>query len=417
MTFAVGEKLALLGGTKAIHDPLPTFSQSAGRTFGPEEEALLLSALRSGCLSRNGGTLVKRLEAEFAAALGTRYAAACSHGSAAVHLAVAALDPEPGDEFIVPPITDLGSIVPVLWQNCVPVFADVDRRTMTPAPADAARRTTPRTRAIIAVHLAGQPCDMGGLRALAERRRLVLIEDCAQAYWAEYQGQRVGTIGDMACFSLQQSKHITSGEGGLLATSNAEYAGRAELFADKAWPRHPPVLGSSRFLFLAQNYRMTELQAAVALGQLPKVAAVVERRRERAQQLSRLIAGIPGVQPPHVPEGTRPSYWLYMLHVAGRAAEFGEALAAEGVPCWPRYIVDPLYRSPIFAERKTYGTSGFPFSQWPGQDFHPGLCPNAEAALSGVIAIHWNENYTASQVEQIASAIAKVADHYRSGNA
>src|SRR5579883_2497351 len=99
MTFAVGEKLALLGGTKAIHDPLPTFSQSAGRTFGPEEEALLLSALRSGCLSRNGGTLVKRLEAEFAAALGTRYAAACSHGSAAVHLAVAALDPEPGDEF------------------------------------------------------------------------------------------------------------------------------------------------------------------------------------------------------------------------------------------------------------------------------------------------------------------------------
>ncbi len=409
---AVEEKLALLGGPQAIRDRLPTFLESAGRTFGPEEEQLLLGALRSGCLTRNGGTLVKRLEADFAAALGTRHVVACSHGSAAVHLAVAALDPEPGDEFIVPPITDLGSLVPVLWQNCVPVFADVDPRTMTLDPADVARKITPRTRAIIAVHLAGQPCDMDALSDLAARHHLVLIEDCAQAYWAEYKGRLVGTIGDMACFSLQQSKHITSGEGGLLATSNAEYAHRAELFADKAWPRNSPALGSDRFLFLAQNYRYTELQAAVALGQIPKIPAVVGRRRQRAEQLTRLISGIPGVRGPYIPENTRPVYWLYMLHIRNHVAEFGRALLAEGVPGWPRYIVDPLYRSPIFSQRKTYGTSGFPFSQYGHQEFVPGLCPQAEAALSGVFAMHWNENYTESQVEQIATAIAKVAAHF-----
>jgi dTDP-4-amino-4,6-dideoxygalactose transaminase len=395
-----------------IRDRLPTFLESAGRTFGPEEEQLVLEVLRSGCLTRNGGVMVKRLEREFAAALGAKHAVACTNGSAAVHLAVGALNPEPGDEFIVPPITDLGSVVPVLWQNCVPIFADVDARTMTILPADVERKISSRTRAIIAVHLAGQPCDMDALRAIADRHKVVLIEDCAQAWWAEYGGRRTGTLGDMACFSLQQSKHITCGEGGLMATSNPEYARRAELFADKGWPREPPVLGSHRFLFLAQNYRMTELQGAVALGQLPKLAQVVARRRARAHQLDRLLSGVPGVCAPFVPENTTPVYWLYMLRVERNTAEFGEALKAEGLSCWPGYIVDPLYRAPIFAERKTYGTSGYPFSQWRCQDFSRGLCPNAEAALATVIAMPWNENYTESHVEQIAEAIKDVAGRF-----
>lgn len=207
-------KLAIHGGPAAIRDPLPSFLESAGRTLGAEEEALVIEALRSGCLSRNGGTMVRRFEREFAARLGVEHAIACSSGSAAIHLAIAALDPEPGDEFIVPPITDIGSVAPVLWQNCVPVFADVDARTMTGDPADVARKITARTRGIIAVHLAGQPCAMGELKALAGQHGIALIEDCAQAYGAEYGGKPVGLFGDMACFSLQQSKHITCGEGG-----------------------------------------------------------------------------------------------------------------------------------------------------------------------------------------------------------
>ena len=416
----LSDTLALHGGPKAIRDPLPTFLESQGRTFGPEEEALVLQALRSGCLSRNGGTMVKGLEREFAARLGTAYTVACSHGTAAIHLAVAALDPELGDEFIVPPITDIGSILPVLWQNCMPVFADVDERTMTIDPADVERKITHRTRAIMAVHLAGQPCDMDALRAVANRHKLVLIEDCAQAYWAEYRGRLVGTMGDMACFSLQQSKHITSGEGGLMATSNPTLARRAELFADKAWPRDIGGLGSSRFLFLAQNYRMSELQGAVALAQLGKVNEVLSRRRVAADRLSRLIAGIPGVSPPYVPNNTRHAWWLYFLRVREQTLgvstkQFGDALVAEGVHAWVQYTVEPIYRSPVFTECKTYGSSGLPFSAWARQDFRPGLCPNAERALSTSIAIHWNENYTASQVEQIAAAIAKVAEYFRNG--
>jgi perosamine synthetase len=412
------EMLALHGGRKAIQDPLPTFLESGGRTLGAEEETLVLAALRSGCLTRNGGTMVKALEREFAKKLGVAHAIACTSGTAAIHLAVAAIDPEPGDEFIVPPITDLGSILPVLWQNCIPVFADVDPVTMTLDPIDVERKITPRTRAIIAVHLAGQPCDLNALMRIARKHNLVLIEDCAQAYWATYDDKTVGTIGDMACFSLQQSKHITCGEGGLMVTSNAAYARRAELFSDKAWPRENAGLGAGRFLFLAQNYRMSEVQGAIALAQLGKVDEVVHWRRERAEQLSWLISGVPGVVSPFVPQKTNPAWWLYLLRVdenvlGGVAGAFGDALVGEGVPAWVQYIVDPLYLSPIFAHRRTYGSSQFPFSAWCPQDFRRGLCPNAERALSNVIAIHWNENYTEAQVKQIAAAITKVAGYFR----
>ena len=412
------DTLALNGGPRAIPDPLPGFLHRDGRTFGPEEEELLLQALRSGCLTRNGGTMVRKLESSFSEQLGTTHTIACSSGTAAVHLAVAALDPEPGDEFIIPPITDMGSILPVLWQNCIPVFADVDAQTLTIDPTDVERRITNRTRAIIAVHLAGQPCDMDALRSLADRRGLTLIEDCAQAYWAEHNDRLVGTLGDMACFSLQQSKHITCGEGGLMTTSSEKYARRAQLFSDKAWPRETNVLGSWRFLFLSQNYRMSELQGAVALGQLAKIVDVVKRRRARAAQLSTLLAEIPGVSAPHVPASTSPAWWLYMLHVdpdvlGVPTKEFGRALLAEGVPGWVEYIVDPLYCSPIFAEQQTYGSSGYPFTAWPGQNFAKGLCPKAEHALSRVIALQWNENYTEWHVTQIACAIRKVASHFR----
>ena len=411
------ELLALHGGPRTIERPLPSFLNSSGRTFGEDEEGLLLQALRSGCLTRNGGTMVKALESQFASKLGIAHAVACSSGSAAVHLAVAALDPEPEDEFIAPPITDMGTVLPVLWQNCIPVFADVHPDTMTLDPESVRRCITPRTRAIVAVHLAGQPCDMQSLRSIADEHGIVLIEDCAQAWWAEYDGQRVGTIGDLASFSLQQSKHITCGEGGLMVTSNAEYARRALLFSDKAWPRDAGGLGSWRFLFLSQNYRMSELQGAVALAQLDKLEDVVSRRREHAAELSSLICGLPGVVAPIVPAGTDPSWWMYMLRVNAAqlgttTREFGKALLAEGVPGWVEYIVDPLYLSSVFTERKTYGTSGYPLNGEHVQKFARGLCPNAERTLSQVIALHWNENYTTEHVEQIGSAIAKVVAHF-----
>ena len=410
--------LAIHGGPKTITETLPSFHTAEGRTFDSSEEELVLQALRSGCLSRNGGRMVKGLERDFAAAIGVKHAVACSSGTACVHLAIAALDLEPGDEVIVPPITDIGSILPILWQNAIPVFADVYPVTFVLDPASVEKCITPRTRAIIAVHLAGMPCPMDDLRELAARYRIVLIEDCSQAYWAEYRGAIVGSMGDMACFSLQQSKHMTCGEGGLMVTSNDEYAKRALLFSDKAWPRDSGSLGSWRFLFLSQNYRMNELSGAVAWAQLKKVAATVQRRRAAAAALTGKISGITGVSAPYVPSGVNPAYWLYMLRVDAAsgtdAKTFGEALIAEGVPAWVEYIVDPLYLSPIFAEHRTYGGSGYPFTAFPSQEFVPGLCPNAEAALRSCIAIHWNENYSSRNIEQFAAAIHKVAAYFAS---
>ncbi len=412
------DELALHGGTKTIAEVLPNFNSAAGRTFGSEEEALVIKALRSGCLSRNGGTMVKAFERDFAAELSVRHAVACSSGTACVHLAIAALDLEPGDEVIVPPITDIGSILPVLWQNAIPVFADVDPRTLLIDPAEVEKQITPRTRAVVAVHLAGMVCAMDELLSICRKHGITLIEDCAQAYWSEYHGHLVGTLGDIACFSLQQSKHMSCGEGGVTVSSNDAYARRALLFSDKAWPRESGSLGACRFLFLSQNYRMSELAGAVALAQLSKVKATVERRRARANQLTQLIQDVDGVSAPFIPDGVNPSYWLYMLQVeqsAGISAlEFGNALVAEGVPAWVRYIIDPLYMSPVFAAAKTYGTSGYPFSVYPHQSFERGLCPQAEAALSQTIAIHWNENYTPYHVEQISAAIHKVAHHFAS---
>jgi dTDP-4-amino-4,6-dideoxygalactose transaminase len=409
--------LAIEGGRKTIQDPLPHFQTAAGRTFDEAEERLVLEALRSGCLSKNGGSMVKRLEKEFAAMLDLPFAIACSSGTAAVHLCVAALDLDPGDEVIVPPITDIGTILPILWQNAIPVFSDVDLRTMTLDARDVERRITKKTRAIIAVHLAGQMCDMAALRSLSDAHGLTLIEDCSQAYWAEHDGRLAGTIGDISCFSLQQSKHVTCGEGGLVVTRNPDFFQRAVLFSDKAWPRDINTLGAARFLFLSQNYRMSELQGAVALAQIRKVKDIVGRRRHAAELLSRLLADVPMVRPPYIPPNTKHSYWLYFLRVndprgPSFTQQFGDALVAEGVPAWVRYIVDPLYCSPLFTKPATYGTSRYPFSEWGTQAFERGLCANAERALGEAIAIHWNENLSESHVHQIAAAILTVAAHY-----
>jgi perosamine synthetase len=401
-------------GNQAAMRTLPHFSSAAGRTFGTEEERLVLEVLRSGRLSRNGGSMVRTLESRFAAMLGMPHAVACSSGTASVHLCLAALDLEPESEIIVPPITDMGSVLPVLWQNAVPVFADLDPDTLTLDPQAVEAAITPRTRAIVAVHLAGQPCDMARLRQIADRHNLALIEDCSQAYGAEVDGKPIGTVGDLACFSLQQSKHITCGEGGLMVSRLSQHAERALLFSDKAWPRNGNSLGSCRFLFLSQNYRMSELQGAVALAQLGKVAGSVQRRRETAQLLTRSIAEIPGVSAPAVPANTGHSYWLYMLRVRDaeggcRTQRIGEALVAAGVPAWVRYIVDPLYLSPIFTEQRTYGTTGYPLRSSAWQRFERGLCPVAERVLDQIIAIHWNENYSPEDVRWIAAAIRKAA--------
>src|SRR5262249_43993852 len=188
---------------------LPSDSDRTGRGFGEDEMALLREVIESGTLNCTKGTQVKEFERAFAARYGVPHARAVSSGTAACHTAIAAVDPEPGDEIITTPVTDMGAIAPILYQQAIPVFADVDPVSLNVPPVTVARRITRRTRAIVATHLFGNPCDVLGIRAVANAHGIPVIEDCAQAYLATQAGRLVGTIGAIGVFSLQQGKHMT----------------------------------------------------------------------------------------------------------------------------------------------------------------------------------------------------------------
>jgi len=194
---------------------LPSDQDAGGRTLGAEEIELVTTAILSGTLTSTKGQFVKTLEERFAQMLGVRHAYACASGTAAIHLAVAAINPNPGEEIITSPITDMGALSPILYQGAVPVFADVDPRTYNLTAESVEACLSPRTRAIIATHLFGNPCEMDKIMEVARPRGIPVIEDCAQAFLARYNDQMVGTIGTIGCFSMQQGKHMTTGEGAL----------------------------------------------------------------------------------------------------------------------------------------------------------------------------------------------------------
>lgn len=411
----MSDRLAIHGGTKLRSTPFPSISDVSGRNIGDEELAALAEVIHSGALNRTVTTSSKarELEQAFAQWLGVPNAVASTSGTAAIHLAVAAIDPDPGDEIIVAPITDFGTIIPVLSQNAVPVFADVDPATYCIDPRDVEAKITPRTRAIIAVHLFGSPADLDGLLAVARRHNLPLIEDCCQAHGATYKGQKVGTFGDIACFSLQQSKLMTCGDGGLTVTADPELAARMRLFSDKGWPREGDL---RTHMFLGLNYRMTELQAAVALAQLAKLDWVIDRRQWAGGLLTELIQDLPALSTPDLPPKSSGVYWLYPINVDSdrlgiTVVELAEAIAAEGIPASAGYV-EPMYLVPALTEGKTYGKSGFPFdSPYTTRkytDYQRGLCPVSERMQAQMFKVPINEKFTEQDVRDIAAGIRKV---------
>lgn len=295
--------------------PLPSDQDASGRTLGVEELGLLEEVLRSGILTSTKGTFVKRFEERFAEMLAVPHAHACASGTAAVHVAIAAIDPEPGDEVVTSPITDMGALTPILYQGAIPVFADVDPRTCNLTAATIEPRLSQRTRAIVVTHLFGNPCPMDEILELARSRRIPVIEDCSQAFQARWAGRPVGTLGAIGCFSLQQGKHITTGEGGLVVTADTLLARRMFLIINKAWgygdekPDH---------YFLALNHRLSELQGAVGLAQLGKLEQVVHNRIESAVRLTAMLQGLPGIQTPFVRPEAVHTYWKYCLRVDGQ---------------------------------------------------------------------------------------------------
>ncbi|MGE0823129.1 MAG: DegT/DnrJ/EryC1/StrS family aminotransferase [Candidatus Binatia bacterium] len=388
---------------------LPSDQDASGRTFGDEEIALLTEALRSGILTSTKGTFVRTLEQGFAKLLGSRHAYACASGTAAIHTALAALDPNPGDEVVTSPITDMGALAPILYQGAIPVFADVNPRTCNVTADTIAQCLSNRTKAIIVTHLFGNPCDMTAIVALARERNVPIIEDCAQAFLARHRDQYVGRWGTIGCFSLQQGKHITTGEGGLVVTNDLALARRMSLFINKAWGYGDP---RPDHYFLALNYRMSELQGAVAVAQLPKLAAVVENRQAMAALMNERLQNVPGLMVPWVESGNEHTYWKYCLRVdeqmiAGGAVALGRMLAEQGIASAPRYIQKPAFRCAVFQEQRTFGTSRYPFTlaRPEATDYDQSRFPGTFAALESVLVLPWNERYQPTHVEAVAEAI------------
>jgi dTDP-4-amino-4,6-dideoxygalactose transaminase len=412
MTAIGTERLALLGGTPVRREPLPVPPRATG------QQALenVRQVLESGLLNRTARVWVKRLEEEFAAFYGVKHCTASTSGTSAIHVAVGALNPEPGDEIITAPITDMGTVIPILAQNAIPVFADVQRETFNLDPGDVERRITARTRAIIPVHLGGNPCDMDAIMAIARRHGLLVIEDCSQAYCASYQGRWTGTIGDIGCFSMQQSKHFTVGDGGLTITGDDALGQKIALFADKGWPRYSAE-GARNYLSFGFNYHMTELQGAVAVSELPLVRGVCERRTRNGERLTELLRGLPGIHPQVVRPGNHSTYWFFALRAVEAdtsvpAARFAEAVRFEGISCGYQYIGKPIFLYEALRRKRIYGTSTYPFSlQDPAQAvrYEPGECPNCEAALDEMLTVPLHESWGDRELEDIAAAFHKVS--------
>lgn len=268
------------------------------------------------------------------------------------------------DEIVTTSITDMGALAPVLYQGAIPVFADVEPHTYNVSARTIEPCLSTRTRAIIVTHLFGNPCDMGEIMKLADARGIPVIEGCAQAFLASHDGRMVGGIGAVGCFSLQQGKHITTGEGGFVTTNDDALARRMFLFINKAWgygdaqPDH---------YFLALNYRMTELQGAVALAQLDKLEDVVEKRVAAAGRLTRMLHHLHGIETPLVNPKDAHTYWKYCLRVDPQAISDGAAgmarlLKERGIASAPRYIQKPAFMCEVFQKQRTFGQSRHPFT-------------------------------------------------------
>jgi len=399
--------LALLGGAPVRTKPFSTWP-----VFGEAEEVRLLRTLRSGKWGRLHGEEVSEFEQRFASMHGCTHGIAVVNGTVSLRIALLAAGIQAEDEVIVPPYTFISTASAVIEANAIPVFADIDLQTFNLDPAAAERAITPRTRAILPVHFAGQPADMAAIMALAQARSLVVIEDAAHAHGASYRGRPAGSIGDMASFSFQSSKNLTAGEGGIITTNDAALAAACRSIQncgrvpDGLWYEHHVISG---------NYRLGEFQGAVLNGQLDRLEEQTRTRDANGRYLAARIATLPGLYPQARPvDCTRHSYHLFMLRLdesvfgAPRAAVL-RALAAEGVPCSAGYGFSlphqPLFRNRAFGPYLAGASAKL--------DYRDARCPASDLLCREQCI--WLEQHlllgSRADAEDIARAFEKVYEH------
>lgn len=390
------------------------------RQFGDEELENLREVLQSRALWRGEeGAFASRFEDDFRAWLGRDYALAVSSGTAANEAALAGCGIGPGDEVICPPCSFIASSMSIVALGAVPVFADIDPRTFIITAAAIEAAITPNAKAVVVVHLSGQPAEMAPILEVARKHNLVVVEDCAQAYGPTYRGSKVGTFGDCACFSLQQSKHITSGEGGIIATNDPEVYKRAMLYANcgMPWYRYglerpiaEPVAGMrtrGHFGF-GHNYRMTELQGAVAVEQLARIEQFNESRRGLAGIAREALGEVAGLRLPTIYPDTDPIHWTVLVQLEQMPVEELNAKLAEagvgGVGAYSEInYLEAVYQQ-MSRERRT--SMGCPLPEY--VSYAPGTCPEAEAAATRTFSLWTHHTVDPDAFRAQVEAISRI---------
>lgn len=382
--------LAIHGGTPAIDRKLDLFD-----SLGKDEEEAAVRVVRSGVLSAYigapgemfmGGKEVRAFEQKAAEYFGVKHALAVNSWTSGLIAEVGAIGVEPGDEIITTPWTMSATAMAILHWNAIPVFADIDRATFNIDPASVRALITPRTKAIMAVDIFGMTADVAALRAIADEHGIKLLGDTAQAPGARREGGKTGTGYDIGGFSLNYHKHIHCGEGGILVTDDDALAERLALIRNHAESVIKPVSRGDLANMIGYNFRMGEIEAAIASVQLDKLEERVADRQRVARQLDSGLAGMPSLATPHVQDNATHVYYVYGITLdierlgVPRSAII-DALRAEGVPGVAAGYQN-LHRLPIFTEQCAYGTGSFPWSLRAGEGrnfaYGTGTCPVAE---------------------------------------
>jgi perosamine synthetase len=356
--------------------------------LGREEVEAVREVFESGVLVQ--GERTRLFEKEFAEYIDVGHAVAVANGTLALDTVLKALKIGPGDEVVTSAFSFVASSNCVLFQGAKPVFADIDPRTFNVDPSDVAQKITAKTKAIIPVHLYGQPAEMDALKEIAEDHRIALVEDAAQAHGAEYKGQKAGGIGDAGCFSFYATKNMTTGEGGMITTNNSELAKKAYLL------RNHGDTGKYHHVILGYNYRISEASAAIGLVQLKKLDKSNEKRRENADLLTQKIKKISGLTPPYVKDNVKHVFYQYVVRVEEEYPmirdELAEHLRKKGIGIAVHYPT-PIYAQPLYKDLG-YGRT---------------VCPIAEDASRRVLSLPVHPSVTKNDIIYILNVLKEIS--------